>query len=325
MPTPSSVHLTCAALVAADLVARSWRTQLLVHGVGHQLSFTRSFAINSFGDAAATLTPLRLAGQPARVLALVHDGVPLDATLVALGVEAVITYATVAICAILLVVGALPDWQHTLGRATADAGGTIGPWLLAGVLLVAGAWFAASRLAARRRRRGALRAADGAAADGAAADGAAADGGERPSPLRRLSAMWSLLASVPLRAALLAIPLSIVNVMARVALLPVLAQLLPTPPAWGAAWLGSFALLYGQLVVPTPAGAGIVDAGFLAGAQAAGDTAAAGTLLWWRLYSSGVGLVLGLVLGAPRYGVRPVIRAVRDGLRRSGVARSARQ
>lgn len=309
MPTPSSVHLTCIALVAADIVARSWRTQLLVHGVGHQLSFRRSFAINSFGDAAATLTPLRLAGQPARVLALVHDGVPLDATLVALGVEAVITYLTVAICAVLLVVGAVPDWQHTIGRATAAAGGALWPWLLGGALLLAAAWFAAARLAARRRLR----------------SSPATDGAERPSPLRRLSAMWRLLASVPLRAQLISFPLSVVNVMARVALLPVLAQLLPTPPAWGAAWLGSFALLYGQLVVPTPAGAGVVDAGFLAGAQAAGETAAGGTLLWWRLYSSGVGLVLGLVLGAPRYGVRPVIRAVRHGLRRSTVARSARQ
>lgn len=303
MPTTLGLHLTCVALVAADLVARSWRTQILVRGVGHALGFRRSFAINSFGDAAATLTPLRVAGQPARVLALVHDGVPLDATVVAIGVEAVITYATVAACGLVLMVAAMPDWWGALRGATAATGGAIWPWLLAGAVL-------AALLAAGRRwlRR-------------PPAPAAAACGQAAPPPrFRRLRDMWALVRLVPLRAQLLAIPLSVVNVATRVAILPVLAQALADPPAWGALWMASFALLYGQLVVPTPAGAGVVDAGFLAGAAAVGDTAAGRALFWWRLYTSGVGLVLGLLLGAPRYGVRPVIRAIRGGLRRATVA-----
>lgn len=315
MTTTLAVHLTCVALVTADLVARSWRTQLLVHGVGHALGFRRSFAINAFGDAAATLTPLRLAGQPARVLALVHDGVPLDATLVALGVEAVITYATVAACALVLVVAAVPDWWSTLRGATATAGGALWPWLLGGALLATLGW------AGLRWRR---RAARESLADVEGVTGGVG-GPAAPSRLQRLRGMWRLLRLVPARAQLLAIPLSIVNVVARVAVLPVLGQLLPHAPTWSALWLGSFALLYGQLVVPTPAGAGVVDAGFLAGAEAAGDGQAARALFWWRLYSSGAGLALGLLLGAPRYGVRPVIRAVRDGLRRATVAGGGRR
>lgn len=292
-------------------MARSWRTQILVRGVGHDLGFRRSFAINAFGDAAATLTPLRVAGQPARVLALVHDGVPVDATVVAVGVEAVITYATVAACALVLMVAAVPDWWSAMRGATVAAGGAVGPWLLAGAVLATLLW-----VGRRWSRR---------TSTTPAADGAGGPAGNTPRPFRRLRGMWALVRLVPLRAQLLAIPLSVVNVVARVAILPVLAQSFVDPAGWGAVWLGSFALLYGQLVVPTPAGAGVVDAGFLAGAAAVGDTEAGRVLFWWRLYTSGVGLVLGLLLGAPRYGLRPVFRAVRGSLRRTTVADEARR
>lgn len=312
MPTALGIHLTCVALVAADLVARSWRMQILVRGVGHDLGFRRSFAINAFGDAAATLTPLRVAGQPARVLALVHDGVPVDATVVAVGVEAVITYATVAACALVLMVAAVPDWWSVMRGATAAAGGAAWPWLLAGAVLAALLW-----MGRRRSRR--------ASTTMPAADGADGPASTTRRPFRRLRGMWELVRLVPLRAQLLAIPLSVVNVVARVAILPVLAQPFVGPAGWGAVWLGSFALLYGQLVVPTPAGAGVVDAGFLAGASAVGDTEAGRVLFWWRLYTSAVGLVLGLLLGAPRYGLRPVFRAVRAGLRRATMANEARR
>ncbi|MHB1224428.1 MAG: lysylphosphatidylglycerol synthase transmembrane domain-containing protein [Gemmatimonadaceae bacterium] len=318
MPTALGLHLICVALVATDLVARSWRTQILVHGVGHGLGFRRSFAINAFGDAAATLTPLRVAGQPARVLALVHDGVPLDATVVAVGVEAVITYATVAACAVVLMVAAAPDWWGTMRGVTATAGGVPWPWLL-----LAGVLSAALLLAGRRRS---LRTRATATTAATPSDGGAAGSVDTaPRPFQRLRAMWALVRLVPLRAQLLAIPLSIVNVVTRVAILPVLAQAFVAPPGWTALWLGSFALLYGQLVVPTPAGAGVVDAGFLAGAAAVGDTEAGRALFWWRLYTSVVGLVLGLLLGGPRYGLRPVLRAVRGGLRRAKVADEAQR
>ncbi len=302
-------HLICVALVAADLVARAWRTQLMVHGVGHPLAFWRSFAINAFGDAAATVTPLRVAGQPARVLALVHDGVPLEATLVALSVEAAITYATAAACAVFLVVAAVPDWPAMLGDVVTSAGQVVWRWgVLAGIL------FAIAVVAWRSRWRWRWRW-NGNRNGSGNADGA--EGKTRKRSLgRRLGEMWKLVRLVPLHAQLLAIPLSVVNVMARVAILPVLAQLLTDPPAWGTLWLASFTLIYGQVVVPTPAGAGVMDAGFLAGAAAVGNDDAGRALLFWRIYSSGAGLVLGLVLGAPRYGVRPLVRLVRSGLRR---------
>lgn len=303
-------HLICIALVAADLVARSWRTQLMVHGVGQPLAFWRSFAINSFGDAAATLTPLRVAGQPARVLAFVHDGIPLEATLVALSVEAAITYATAAACAVFLVIAAVPDWPVMLGGAVTSAGQAVWRWgVVAGLLLAIAIVVWRSRWRWRWRWSTAR-------TDNDRPAGVAGQAGKR-SLRQRLDDMWKLVRLVPLHAQLLAIPLSVVNVMARVAILPVLAQLLTDPPAWGPLWLASFTLVYGQVAVPTPAGAGVMDAGFLAGAAAVGNNEAGSALLWWRIYSSGAGLVLGLVLGAPRYGVRPLVRLVRSGLRRT--------
>ncbi|MGH7514015.1 MAG: hypothetical protein ACREOQ_13965, partial [Gemmatimonadales bacterium] len=88
----------------------------------------------------------------------------------------------------------------------------------------------------------------------------------------------------------------------RVAILPVLALTLPDPPAMGPLVLGSFALLYSQLILPTPSGAGAVELGFLGGA--AGDLGAGegGLLLAWRIYTNGIGVLLGVALAARIYG-----------------------
>src|SRR5674476_1399022 len=68
---------------------------------------------------------------------------------------------------------------------------------------------------------------------------------------------WPLLASAPL---------TLLGLAARVAILPVLALTLPFPPPIGPLTFGSFALLYAQILVPTPSGAGVIDMGFVGGA-----------------------------------------------------------
>jgi uncharacterized membrane protein YbhN (UPF0104 family) len=67
----------------------------------------------------------------------------------------------------------------------------------------------------------------------------------------------------------------------------------------GAVVLGSFVLLFGQLVLPTPAGAGGVELGFVggfAGKVSAGDLAT--LLLSWRAYTLILSAVLGVALFA---------------------------
>ena len=53
--TVAQAHLVCVALVGADLLARAWRIQWLVQGLGHRMSLWDSFVLNAFGDAACAL------------------------------------------------------------------------------------------------------------------------------------------------------------------------------------------------------------------------------------------------------------------------------
>ncbi len=57
--------------------------------------------------------------------------------------------------------------------------------------------------------------------------------------------------------------------------------------------VGSFALLYSQLLLPTPSGAGAVELGFLGGAAGDLGDRAGWLLLAWRFYTNGAGVVLG--------------------------------
>ena len=83
--------------------------------------------------------------------------------------------------------------------------------------------------------------------------------------------------------------MSFINLATRVAILPVLALTLPIPPAMGPLAVGSFALLYSQLVLPTPSGAGAVELGFLGGAAGDLGSGEGWLLLAWRFYTNGVG------------------------------------
>jgi uncharacterized membrane protein YbhN (UPF0104 family) len=88
--------------------------------------------------------------------------------------------------------------------------------------------------------------------------------------------------------------LTAVSMAARTAILPILVANHPGIDV-GSVIPGSFALLFGQLALPTPAGAGGVELGFVggfAGAMSARDLAA--LLIAWRAYT----LILGAALGA---------------------------
>jgi uncharacterized membrane protein YbhN (UPF0104 family) len=98
------------------------------------------------------------------------------------------------------------------------------------------------------------------------------------------------------------IPLTLLHVVARLAILPVLVLALPNVPDLGPVWFGSFALLYGQMFVPTPAGAGAVEVGFLNGASGYVGPETTELLIVWRFYTTVTGIILGLIFGVPYYG-----------------------
>ncbi len=266
--------LVCVALVVIDLVARAWRIQWIVRGLGHRIGFWDSFVLNAFGDAASALTPLRIGGEPARLAGMLRSRVPATAAFVAISLEVLAAWPVILVAAGWLAWLYAPSWWSMAGPRLAEAAAEAWPWVVLVAVVSAVLWWYARRVAspaARLVRR----------------------------PVRRAMVYWRRMPRWPLVASL---PLSFLNLATRVAILPVLASTLPQPPELWPMVLGSFALLYGQLILPTPSGAGAVELGFLGGAAGDLGSGSGWLLLAWRFYTNGVGVILGIALAAHAYG-----------------------
>ena len=266
--------LVCVALVIVDLVVRAWRIQWIVQGLGHRLGFWDSFVLNAYGDAACALTPLRIGGEPARLAGMLRSRVPATAAFVAISLEVLAAWPVILVVAGWLVWRYAPAWWDTAGPRLAATVQGAWPWVLLVAVLSLAVWWYARRVASpavRHVRR----------------------------PVRRALVYWRRMPRWPLVASL---PLSFLNLATRVAILPVLALTLPSPPEIGPVLVGSFALLYSQLVLPTPSGAGAVELGFLGGAAGNLGARAGWLLLAWRFYTNGIGVILGVGLAAHAYG-----------------------
>ncbi|MEP7176974.1 MAG: lysylphosphatidylglycerol synthase domain-containing protein, partial [Gemmatimonadales bacterium] len=256
------------------VAALLWRIQWIVQGLGHRMSLRESFVLNAFGDAACALTPLRIGGEPARLAGMLRSRVPAAAAFVGISFEVLAAWPVIIVAAGWLVWRYAPAWWLDAGPRLATAAASAWPWLVVVGVASVLAWRAARKVtspAARQLRR----------------------------PIRRAMVYWRRMPRWPLVASA---PMSFINLASRVAILPVLALTLPSPPAMGPLALGSFALLYSQLVLPTPSGAGAVELGFLGGA--AGDLGNGGgwMLVAWRFYTNGIGVLLGVALAAHIYG-----------------------
>jgi uncharacterized membrane protein YbhN (UPF0104 family) len=283
--TPGVAHLICVGLVAADLLARLWRIQWIVQGLGHRMTAKDAFILNAFGDAACALTPLRIGGEPARLAGMLRSGVPATGAFVAISLEVLAAWPVIIVAAAWLVWAYAPAWWVSVGPRLGAAAEHAWPWVVIVVLASVVAWRYARLITspvAHQLRR----------------------------PVRRARVYWRRMPRWPLLAS---IPLSAINLATRVAILPILALTLPEPPAMGPMLLGSFALLYSQLVLPTPSGAGAVELGFLGGA--AGDLGEhqGWLLLAWRFYTNGIGVVIGIWLAAQIYGWPALRKLVRQG------------
>ena len=271
MSSSLAVHAVCLGLCAADYLARAMRIQLLTRSVDRPLGYSQAMAVNMIGDAACSLTPLRLGGEPARLGVMLRGGVTPTAAVVAITSEIVTAWPVILMVAALLGWLYAPEWWSAAGPTLADAARAHWPWFFAIVMGTVMVWWWVGRAAPARWNQ----------------------------PLRRTLEHWRALSWPVLLATA---HLSFNNLAARVAILPVLATTLPDPPSLGTLLIGSFALLYSQLFLPTPSGAGAVDAGFMAGAAGELGSGVAGLLLAWRFYTSGVGIVLGVTMGVHHFG-----------------------
>jgi uncharacterized membrane protein YbhN (UPF0104 family) len=268
MTLPLSLHLAALALFGADVVVRAVRIRLLVPHVP-SLSLWRAITINAYGEAASAVTPGRLGGDPARFWGFRRAGVDTPRALAGLGVEALIDWVLLAVATVVLGVAFADTAASGLRRLLALAAGPEARLFVGAVLVLV----AASAIAARWYRRR-----------------------SPPGATVSVTAAFQQARQLGWRTAAIATLLTAVSMVARTAILPVLvAGHLGVAP--GAVVLGSFVLLYGQLALPTPAGAGGVELGFVggfAGALTPGELAA--LLIAWRVYTLILGAALGVLL-----------------------------
>ena len=265
------IHLILLALVVFDLVLRTWRLQVLLPPLGHPLGFRPTFWTNLVGETAAVATPMRVGVQPARLAALAWEGVPLLVATVAVAVEAVLLYVVVIAVGAVLGFAFAPQWLPSMREQLPDIE-HVEIWLA--VLAVASvvAFWGARRLARRLAGRG-----------------------------LGLRQVLAAVRGLPFRVIGSVVLLSIGDVLIRVALLPVIVATVNPDLAVGPVSLGSFAMLYGQVITPTPAGAGAVELMFLGGGAGVLGESAGRLLFWWRVYSVGLAAAAGAVVALTRY------------------------
>jgi len=263
-----ALQAAAAALCGIGIVVRAARIRLLVPdaaGSRPSLTFAHAIALNAYGDAAAAITPGRLGGDPARFAGFRRARIDTPRAIAALAVEALIDWVLLVAASVGLAL-AFGDTVALGARRLASL--AAGPQVRALVALTL-ALALASAVAWRRLRH---RVPQGLATS--------------------LAESWRQSRAVGPRTVAVAGSLTTLSMLVRTAILPVLAAGLPgLDPR--AVLVGSFALLYGQLIVPTPAGAGAVELGFLGGFGGG-----AGLLLAWRAYTLLLPAGLGAVLAA---------------------------
>ena len=267
---PSLGHqLVALALCGSEILARAVRIRILVPGAG--LSLWQAITVNAYGDAASAVTPGRLGGDPARFLGFRRAQVASPEALALLAVEALIDWVLLVLATLALSIAFAGTAVEGARRLVALATGPRARLLVTLVLVLIAlsavlVWWYHHRF--------------------------------KSAASSTLVLAWRRARALGWGSVALATTLTIVSMVARTAILPVLVGGLPGIDS-GAVVLGSFVLLFGQLVLPTPAGAGGVELGFVggfAGTLSAGDLAT--LLLSWRAYTLILGAALGVVLFA---------------------------
>ncbi|MFI5311223.1 MAG: lysylphosphatidylglycerol synthase domain-containing protein [Gemmatimonadales bacterium] len=267
---PSPVHqLVALALCGTEIVVRAVRIRLLMPEV--DLSFRQAITVNAYGDAASAVTPGRLGGEPARFVGFRRAGIEAPRVLAGLAVETLIDWVLLAVATLALSIAFAETAVAGVRRLAALAAG---PGARVFVMIV-GALIGLSGVLLWWYRRRSI--------------------SEAPSTL---ALAWRSARALGARRVALAGALTALSMATRTAILPVLvagvAGLAP-----GAVVLGSFVLLFGQLALPTPAGAGGVELGFVGGFSGTlGPDALAALLLAWRTWTTIVGAALGAILFA---------------------------
>ena len=269
-------HALCLVLVIADVVARSYRIGFVLKTMHSPIPTADAYSLTLFGDAAAALTPWRIAGEPARVFGATHGNASTTASVIALGVESLVNYIVLMILGIALASAFGAEWASMLHGSTHFLTHPITIAVL--VLLLVFGVITFTRLpphVARRAKEFLSRAA---------------------RQLRRVG---------PHDLAIIAV-LSLISLVSRIAILPLVVAAFDEHPPFGVVSLASFALLNGQILTPTPSGAGAVELAATSGFMGVKEHTGA-ILTAWRLYVTILPIIAGLLCATFRYGPRALL------------------
>ena len=260
-------HLLALALLALDCVVRAWRIQLATWTAGGRLGFEEALRLNLYGEAASTLTPNRLGGEPARFLGLNEARVRPVTSLVAIGVEVAAEWPVFMIVGAVLIGYYVPDWQTEarMWLRRHRAGELVAVEFVA--LLVLLTIYLLQRLVHSGTIRHRVR--------------------------RQWRVAWAHVQRAPWWMLGAGALLTAVSIAARAAILPALAWGMPGRPPLGKMFFGALTLIHAPLFVPLPSGGGGVEVAFLSGFAGDFGTRQVTMLLLWRFYTAVLLTILG--------------------------------
>jgi len=284
MPTLAwSAHAAALAAVCMEVLSRALKIQASAIAVGLSLRFGNALKVCLGGDFAASITPARAGAEPARFLILGESGMPVAGRVLVLFLELFLEMCSLALVCCLLALA-------FAGRGTSVRGliALVGGYST--VVLGAGA---IGLLLARRN-------ANGPPPSWAKRVGLHAGRWRAVQRvLRQLRASVQSLRASNVRYMLAAFGGSVVHVLCKVAVLPLLVFLgdrsfALTMDALAPLVLWPLALFYGGVVVPAPGGGGFIEGAFGATLKSAIPTGIfAASLLWWRFYTFYLYIIVG--------------------------------
>lgn len=289
---PWWVHLVALAAVFGEMGTRAVKIHWSAASLRIPLSFGASLRTCLGGDFAAAITPARSGAEPARFLVLAEAGLPAASILLVLFTELFLEIISLIVTCIVLAI-AFEGSGRIVGlligvvggyAAFVTAVGVVG-WLLAfrytsgpppplakRIGLHAGRW--------RRIQRS----------------------------LRTLRVSLSALKHARLGWMIAACIASVLHVLLRLAILPVIVLSVAPETPLAPLVLWPLILLYGSAVAPAPGGGGAVEYSFkLALGAVLLPSLLAGSLIWWRFYT----FYLYILIGALAAG-GTVLRALRE-------------
>ena len=289
---PSSAHAAALVITIVEIMARAVKLRWIAQAIGFRLRLRPALRTVLGGDFGASITPSRSGSEPARFLILTEARIGTANIVLLLFAELALEAASLGIVAFALAF-AFPRG----GGALAGVVGVVGGY--AAFVLTA---MAIGALLARRHGSGPVPHWASALGLGAIRWRAV------QRSLRQLRDGMRAAASADRRWVTGALVVSVMHVVARIAVLPALVRFAdPTVPL-APLVLWPLMLLYGAGVAPAPGGGGVIEVAYRATLGDVIPQALLGTtLVWWRFYTFYLPMLLGAIVAG-----RAVLRAMRD-------------